>query len=460
MLWLACHFPLLALEVPAPAPGVACVVADHTVQLACPLARAAGIQPGMRLASARALADPLQVRRVTEADREQALADLAPRLARLTSYITLDPAGVAVVGEVDGSRRLFGGLAGVRRVATAAFAGAGVTWHPAIAPTPAAAVLLATHRPGTVVRATADLARVLGPLPAGVLPLGDRAVQLLGRIGVRTVGEALALPRAGLARRLGLPAITALEKLLGERPDPRLHWTAPDRFQRAATWDYPLQTLEALTFPLQRLIGDLAAHLAYRGERATAWTLTLRGEDLPPHAVAVEAAAGAADLRQLLALTLDRLGSQPWPGPVTDVALTLDATRAAPGTVTLFGATGDEQAAALIDRLRARLGDAAVYGLANVADHRPEHAQRRIVGAAGSAPPPPVRHRPTWLLPAPQPWRGTRDDLLAGPERVESGWWDADARRDYYIARGTTGETLWVYQDMRTAAWFVHGWFG
>ncbi len=460
MLWLACHFPLLALEVPPPAPGVACVVADNTVQLACPLARAAGIQPGMRLASARALVDPLQVRHVVEADRAQALADLAPRLARITSYITLDPAGGAVVGEVDGSRRLFGGLAGVRRVVTAAFAGARVTWHPAVAPTPAAAALLATHRPGTVVRATTDLAHVLGPLPAGVLRLGDRAELLLRRIGVRTVAEALALPRAGLARRLGLPAITALEQLLGERPDPRPHWTAPERFQRAASWDYPLQTLEALTFPLQRLVGDLAVHLAYRGERATAWTLTLSGEDLPPHAVAVAAAAGAGDLRQLLTLTLDRLGSQPWPGPVTDVALTLDATRAAPGTATMFGATGDEHAAALLDRLRARLGDAAVYSLVNAADHRPEHAQRRITTALGPTPPPGTRHRPTWLLPSPQPWRGRPGDLLAGPERVESGWWDADARRDYYIARGGAGETLWVYQDLRTAAWFVHGWFG
>ena len=56
--------------------------------------------------------------------------------------------------------------------------------------------------------------------------------------------------------------------------------------------------------------------------------------------------------------------------------------------------------------------------------------------------------RPLWLLPAPQPLDERRGrplhrgalELVAGPERIESGWWDgADVPRDYYVARDARG---------------------
>jgi protein ImuB len=52
--------------------------------------------------------------------------------------------------------------------------------------------------------------------------------------------------------------------------------------------------------------------------------------------------------------------------------------------------------------------------------------------------------------------------LLAGPERIESGWWDgADARRDYYVAGDTRGARLWVYREcLGTQKWYLHGIFG
>jgi protein ImuB len=47
---------------------------------------------------------------------------------------------------------------------------------------------------------------------------------------------------------------------------------------------------------------------------------------------------------------------------------------------------------------------------------------------------------------------------VAGPERIESGWWDhGDLARDYYLARGADGTRQWVYQDLRSGAWYLHG---
>ena len=52
--------------------------------------------------------------------------------------------------------------------------------------------------------------------------------------------------------------------------------------------------------------------------------------------------------------------------------------------------------------------------------------------------------------------------LLAGPERIESGWWDGDdVKRDYFIAETADRATLWVYRERRQpGGWYLHGIFG
>jgi protein ImuB len=85
---------------------------------------------------------------------------------------------------------------------------------------------------------------------------------------------------------------------------------------------------------------------------------------------------------------------------------------------------------------------------------------------------------PTWLLPQPLQLevRGEKPQyhgplrLLAGPQRLETGWWDAAAQspamRDYFIARSEEAGLLWVYRERLAARageeiapvrWFLHG---
>ena len=47
-----------------------------------------------------------------------------------------------------------------------------------------------------------------------------------------------------------------------------------------------------------------------------------------------------------------------------------------------------------------------------------------------------------------QPVYGSPLKLLAGPERIESGWWDdALIARDYFIAENALGQLLWIYRE-------------
>ena len=120
----------------------------------------------------------------------------------------------------------------------------------------------------------------------------------------------------------------------------------------------------------------------------------------------------------------------------------------------------------MLERLQERFGSAAVYGLRAVAEHRPEKAWAKCVGNGshgklGSAQS--IEVRPLWLLPTPVAIEARRGSLqfVAGPERIESGWWDEqDVARDYYTARNGGGQKLWVFRDHRTRGWFLHGLFG
>ena len=52
-------------------------------------------------------------------------------------------------------------------------------------------------------------------------------------------------------------------------------------------------------------------------------------------------------------------------------------------------------------------------------------------------------------------------DFVAGPERIESGWWDGEeVSRDYYMAANPRGETFWIFREHRGAqSWYMHGVF-
>ncbi|MGH8159386.1 MAG: Y-family DNA polymerase [Rhodanobacter sp.] len=465
MLWLALQFPALALEsVPASLAGPR-VVADRFVRLADAEATRAGVRIGSTLASARALLPTLVVIAPTDGRHTIALEDLAPRLGASTSVVSIDSDGPALLGEIGASTRLFGGVAETIRHVLDAFADTGITVAWAVAPTPGAALILATERPHMVVTEPGGVADALSPLPVQCLPLADKLIAQLVRVGVHRIGEILQLPRAGLARRLGVASVQTLDKLLGGTPDLRARWTAPEHFERRMEWPDAVEQLEAISFPLRRLVGDMASYLSMRAQRGTVWRLVLEHERIASSNIDIASAAGGADAAHLYATSYERLASTGLPAPVVAMRLHLVATRESPReSDSLFSdSTAGERAAALIDRLQARLGTDAVYGLQGTADARPEMSQRPV--PAGQAMPATLRARcrPSWLLAVPQPLGPTPTELsmIAGPERIESGWWDGDdARRDYFLAQNAHGQTLWIYRDVRAGGWFVHGMFG
>jgi protein ImuB len=122
----------------------------------------------------------------------------------------------------------------------------------------------------------------------------------------------------------------------------------------------------------------------------------------------------------------------------------------------------------------ARVGKQSVQGVAIVAEHRPQLAWRHRdpfeKSANTAASDRQGSQRPLWMLPEPVllsvekgcPLHHGRLRIISGPERLETGWWDADGvSRDYYTAANPSGMHLWVFRNRsREKAWYLHGLFG
>jgi protein ImuB len=69
--------------------------------------------------------------------------------------------------------------------------------------------------------------------------------------------------------------------------------------------------------------------------------------------------------------------------------------------------------------------------------------------------------RPGWLLREPEQLNESSVRVLAGPERIESGWWDGgDMRRDYFLIETRNGQRGWAYRSVGDdGSLLLHGWF-
>jgi protein ImuB len=478
MQWTALYLPRLPLESFLRASSTAdpWAVAENRHVLDCNAAAfALGVRARMARAAASALAPGLRFReRDTQAERA-ALEGVAGWAGRYTPNAALvdraaGPEGLLL--EISGSLKLFGGIAAIAAGLARGAADMGFTACVACAPTAQGAWLLARGGSSAPCLAHGDLARRLQPLPVEVLGCDARTLAMLESVGVRTLGEALALPRAGLAQRFGQALLDELDRALGTLPDPRAFFAPPEHFHAGLELPAEVREAGALVFAVRRLIVQLGGFLAARDGGIQRFRIELFHKEARTD-VEVGLVRPGRDTEHFALLAREKLSALALREPVRRIALAADEILAAAHeNLDLLDDAlkrpGDWRS--LIERLRARLGNHAVSGIATHAEHRPEAAWRVTEpGVRGSALE--FGTRPLWLLQKPKrleevgatPHCGGPLALLAGPERIESGWWDGhDATRDYFVARAQTESLLWIYRErgMERGHWYLHGIFG
>ena len=183
-------------------------------------ARERGVQPGISVAAARALAHDLVVRPRNHRAEQQALQGLAAWAYQFSSQLSLYPPDELLL-EVQGSFSLFGGRAALFSNVRAGLVELGYSAWLASAPTPLAALSLARCDSQQSVDTLQCLHTALAPLPVSVLDWEQVLLDRLDGIGIRRLGDLLRLPRDGLVRRFGPQSLLYIDRLLGHCPHPQ-----------------------------------------------------------------------------------------------------------------------------------------------------------------------------------------------------------------------------------------------
>ena len=469
MRWVCIVFPQLALdgvqrvhpEPEQPLVLLAGTPQRRVLQTVNDAARALGLRPGQSLTAAHALAKTFASAEYDPAEIERYQQFLAAWAYQFSSQVSLYYPR-ALLFEIESSLGLFGPWprfeARLRRELTEL----GFRHRIVAAPNPAAARVLANIDDGLAVQDD-GLMQALAPLPIDRAGLDPQAATALSRMGLRTLAQVQALPRHTLARRFEAGLLKHLDALAGQRPLALAFYQPPDRFDVRIELNFDVQSHQALLFPLRRLTGDLSAFLCGRDSGVQRFDLHLEHAQAPDSVIKVGLLSAEREPAMLFELARGRLEQVQVTSPVRGFRLVAqDLPVFVPQRQDLFDDRPQQTLPweQLRERLRARLGDEAVQGLRFHADHRPECAWQ---ATADKTPCPTLNkvQRPGWLLNEPTLLGEQGVQILMGPERIESGWWDgADIRRDYYLIQTRAGQQGWAFRTVgQGEGLWLQGWF-
>lgn len=481
--------------------------------------RRLGVRPEMPVAEALALPGvrhPVQVERYCpDQDRAQ-LEALATLFHAFSPVVGLEatefPSSIQM--DVTGSAPRWGGVETLVRELSTQCQRMGYYVRLAVAPTMAAAWAVARYGPATgsegfPLVAPHELAATLGGLPLEALRLPSKTLTVLRSLGLERIEQLRALPRPALACRLGPLVLQRLDQLTGKLTEPLAAHRPPPVLRATFAAEYPLHRQDQIETALRQLAHELIEQLGQVGLGAIQLHCRATLQDRSHVDWRIDFFQATLDASRFVTQLARRLENQSWREPVVELALTARATaRLTPAQRELWGTSQAHGPALgeLMECLSNRLGTDRVLAARPLEDFQPEKAYRLIPWLGiGQRPDsrlakhatPPMRpgkrsvlepanqvplaeedsfHYPLVLFASPRMLEEVRlspeghpaSFLLErqrqpiqrcwGPERIETGWWRQGlVRRDYYQIENHVGGRYWIFQDLHTGTWYLHG---
>lgn len=464
-----------------------------------------GVKLGMTAAEARALHGRLFCFDDEPALDRRALEALGRWLTRFTPIVSCawaedddaDYPPAALWLDLTGCERLFGGVSRIVESIESALRRFNISASIAVAPTVGGAWAFAStaRRSPTIVEAD-QLLRAIQPLPIRALRLNDGVLRRLRDVGLTSVGEVMALPRASLPARFGSLLSKRLDQLTGELPEPLAALVYDPPVTASHRFDAPIDSPEQITIVFAQLLDAILPDLARRGHGVRSMRLTLTpdrgwGRSIVRHEIDLSRPhRHRKTLLELIGRRIERIDCEHG-----FVAFQLDVPiheRVTETQANFCEGPSDAERMEfelLLQRLRGRLGDEAVIRPQLVESYLPERAWRPASDAestqAGAAH---ADSRPLTLFPTPaeiavvsEPsndrtgrprqftWRGGVHRLahVIGPERIGGEWWRGHRHtRDYFDVVDEAGLRFWIFRVLHAqspghivARWFLHGRF-
>jgi protein ImuB len=441
-----------------------------------------GLDVGLPLANARAICPQLQTFDADEAADAKALSAIAEWCDRFTPLVALDPPHGLFL-DITGCVHLFGGEAAMMRLLCDVLTAQGFAVSAAIAGTAVCARTLTRHVHGRIVREgeEADAVRLL---PVSALGADEAITTGLRRAGLKTIGDVACRARHEITARFGAGFTTLLEQALGESDAPISPRKPLPDYIVEKRFAEPVTTEAVISATLSGLAGMLVAAMARQSKGARQLEGRFFRTDGAVRTIMVDTGqpvTRAEVIDRLFRERLDALSDPLDPGFGFDL-IRLSASR----TEIVVQQQRDldanvhdnDELAALIDRIAARIGGKRVVVHLPQETHIPERAvlaasaQHHLAAATHAAWParaegePPLRplrlfERPEQIKviaqvpdgpPARFVWRRATHAVVRadGPERVAMEWWRAEGEmltRDYFRVEDEAGLRFWLYRD-------------
>ena len=466
----------------------------RVVTAADDLALQIGVQVGMPVAQAESLFADLVIMDADPAADAMALEKLAIWALRYYSPIVAPDWPDGLVLDVQGAAHLHGGEEGLVDDLIGRLAERRITAFAALADTWGAAHAIARFggkskhivAPGGVSDALLNLPVEALRLPPDILP----DMRLLG---LDTIGELAAKPRAPLTQSFGPKLFRRVDQAFGRLGEPIEPVDSPELISIQRGFVEPIGAPETIEKYTRRLIDQMCDRLEEAGLGIKRLDLHFTRTDNRIETIFVATAKPVRDPKRLAKLMCDKI-EQVDPGWGID-KMTLIAAFVEPLSMRQVVAAYSEPARPdvedLWDVIGNRYGAECLYRAVSVPTDIPERAVKRMpptsveVGSTRNA----SFRRPQRMYRKPEPilalaglpdhppraftWRGQRHSVARadGPERVRGEWWVSDNEkgkvRDYFILEVESGERFWVFRggdgqhdDTGSLNWFLHGKFG
>ena len=418
-----------------------------------------------------------------EAADARTLNAIADWCDRFTPLVAIDaPHGLFL--DITGCVHLFGGEAAMMRLMCDVLTAQGFAVSAAIAGTSVCARTMTRHVHGRIVR-DGEEADAVKPLPVSALGADAAIITGLRRAGLKTIGDVAARARHEITARFGAGFTTLLEQALGQSDAPISPRKPLPDYIVEKRFAEPVATEAVISATLSRLAQMLVAAMAQQGKGARRLEASFFRTDGAVRAIVVDTGQPVTKgevIDRLFRERLDALNDPLDPGFGFDL-IRLSASR----TEIVVQQQRDldanvhdnDELAALIDRIAARIGGRRVVVHLPQDTHIPERAvmaapaQHHLAAALQAAWParvesePPLR--PLRLFEKPEPikvpfatvpdgpphhftWRRATHAVVRveGPERIAMEWWKHNGQtltRDYFRVEDEAGLRFWIYRD-------------
>jgi protein ImuB len=467
-----------------------------------------GLEKGLPLANARAVCPDVQVFDADEAADAKLIEAIADWCDRFTPLVALDQSDGLLL-DISGCAHLFGGEASMLRMVCERLEHQGFVVNAAIAGTPVCARTM-TRAVQSCIVPDGDEARAVAPLPVFALGANDVITRGLRRAGLKTIGGVASRAPHEITARFGVDFTRLLQQALGQTDAPISPRKPPPDFMAEKRLPEPVATDAVIAAILSGLGQMLVVAMDKQGKGARRLEASFFRTDGAVRIITVDTGlpvtrAGVID--RLFHERLDALADPLDPGFGFDL-IRLSASRVEIVVQEQRDfdtrAQDNDDVAALVDRMSARLGDRRVVVHMPQDTHIPERAaiavsaQQHLAAAAiagwpsRAASEPPLRplrlfERPEEVEviamfpdgpPAHFKWRRAQHRIThaEGPERIAMEWWRLSTKtnpfenkeahtRDYFRIEDDEGCRFWLFREgiyrreVKKFRWFMQGIF-